>query len=76
MAPTSSQSTSRRKIPALYQSKMSKAEKREFFRDQRILARARKSKKEASEQAESSADSSIFVDTTTFLEREAPTSTL
>ena len=65
MTPTPGQSTSRRLIPPEECNKMSRAEKREFFREQRALARTRKPKEEASEGAEITVDSSTNVDTTT-----------
>ena len=54
---------------------MSRAEKREFFREQRTLARARKTKEEASEGAEVTVDSSATVDTTTMASQK-PTATM
>ena len=44
---------------------MSRAEKREYFKEQRILARARKPKEEASGRVEITVDSSTTVDTPT-----------
>ena len=65
MAPTPVQSTSRRIIPAEEWNKMSRAEKREHFKEQRILARARKPKEEASGRVEITVDSSTTGDTDT-----------
>ena len=65
MAPTSGQSTRRRIIPTEKRNKMSRAEKREFFREQRTLARARKPKEVASGGAEITVDSSTTVNTAT-----------
>ena len=54
---------------------MSRSEKREFFREQRTLVRARKPKEEASERAEITVDSSTTVDTAT-MANQKPTTTL
>ena len=64
MALTLPQSTSSRTIPAEGWNKMSRAEKREFFREQRILARERKPKEGESEGDKITVDSSTTVDTT------------
>ena len=65
MAPIPAQSTSRHIIPAEEWSKMSRADKREYFKEQRILARARKPKEETSGRVEITVDSSTTVDTET-----------
>ena len=65
MAPTPVQSTSRRIIPAEEWNKMSRLDKREYFKEQRILARARKPKEETSGRAEITVDSSTTMDTET-----------
>ena len=75
MAPTPGQSTSKRLISAQEWNKMSRGEKREFFRKQRLLARVRKPQGEASEGAEIIMDSSTTVDTTTISDQN-PTATL
>ena len=75
MAPTPVQSTSRRIIPAEEWSKMSRAEKRDFLREQRAIARSRKSKEESAGGSEITIGSSTTVDTDTMV-GQRPTATL
>ena len=67
MAPISLQPISSHIIPAEDWNKMSRADKKELFREQKILVRERKPKGEASEGAEVTVDLSTTMDTTTML---------